>query len=64
MQDLLSEFCISGEHSEFTYINKVCTVTPQILGVLVDGQGDYPVPSCTDQGKFFRCVVRVAYLIY
>ncbi|KAG2231861.1 hypothetical protein INT48_006053 [Thamnidium elegans] len=50
MQDLLSEFCISGEHSEFTYINKVCTVTPQILGVLVDGQGDYPVPSCTDQG--------------
>ncbi|KAG2214289.1 hypothetical protein INT47_000845 [Mucor saturninus] len=48
---LLSEFCISGEHSEFTHINKVCNVPPQILGVLVDDRCDFPVPSITDRGN-------------
>ncbi|KAI8638825.1 N-acetylglucosaminyl transferase component-domain-containing protein [Parasitella parasitica] len=49
LQELLKEFCISGEHSEFTHINKVCNVPPKILGMLT--QKDDAVGDCsiTDQ---------------
>ncbi|KAI8993400.1 N-acetylglucosaminyl transferase component-domain-containing protein [Pilobolus umbonatus] len=33
LEDILLEFCLSGEHDEFTHINRVCNVQPQILGV-------------------------------
>lgn len=52
---LLSEFCISGEHSEFIHINKVCNVPPQILGVLVDDKSDTTVPSFINQGRVIIC---------
>lgn len=51
LQELLAEFCISGEHAEFTHINKVCNVPPEILGILMEGHGDFPVPSLADRGR-------------
>jgi hypothetical protein len=50
LQELLKEFCVSGEHSEFTHINKVCNVPPQILGVLVQDEDDRDY-SIADQGN-------------
>jgi len=50
LQELLKEFCVSGEHSEFTHINKVCNVPPQIVGVLVDENEDHCDDSLSDQG--------------
>ncbi|CAO0792415.1 unnamed protein product [Mucor circinelloides] len=49
LQELLKEFCVSGEHSEFTHINKVCNVPPQIVGVLVDENEDHCDDSLSDQ---------------
>ncbi|GAN01193.1 N-acetylglucosaminyltransferase subunit [Mucor ambiguus] len=49
LQELLQEFCVSGEHSEFTHINKVCNVPPRIVGVLVHEQEDDRDYSVADQ---------------
>lgn len=51
---MLTEFCVSGEYSEFTHINKVCNVPPQILGVLVQNgdNADRDYYSIADQGKY------------
>ncbi|OAD68133.1 hypothetical protein PHYBLDRAFT_79399 [Phycomyces blakesleeanus NRRL 1555(-)] len=38
LQTILSEFCRSGNHSEFSHINKVCKVPPKILGVMLDAK--------------------------
>jgi phosphatidylinositol glycan class Q protein len=54
LQNILTEFCVSGEHSEFLHINKVCNVPPQILGILVKEEQDYPIPSIADRGMFRR----------
>ncbi|KAI9479601.1 hypothetical protein BDB00DRAFT_173912 [Zychaea mexicana] len=35
LQQILSEFCASGEYSEFTHINRVCKEPPRILGSLI-----------------------------
>lgn len=51
LQELLREFCVSGEHSEFTHINKVCHVPPQIVGVLVHTQDEDRDDSIADQGS-------------
>ncbi|KAI8973580.1 N-acetylglucosaminyl transferase component-domain-containing protein [Mycotypha africana] len=34
LKEVLKDFCISGECMEFTHINRVCKVPPQILGLL------------------------------
>ncbi|KAI8141849.1 hypothetical protein BJV82DRAFT_164896 [Fennellomyces sp. T-0311] len=35
LQQILSEFCASGEYSEFAHINRVCKAPPSILGALI-----------------------------
>ncbi|CDH55509.1 n-acetylglucosaminyl transferase component gpi1 [Lichtheimia corymbifera JMRC:FSU:9682] len=42
LQRTLSEFCASGEYSEFAHINKVCKLPPRILGTL---SADLPTVS-------------------
>ncbi|KAI8328411.1 N-acetylglucosaminyl transferase component-domain-containing protein [Blakeslea trispora] len=48
LQDLLKEFCNSGEYVEYAHINKVCNIPPQILGVLYRNQPG-PTPLHTEQ---------------
>ncbi|KAG2226616.1 hypothetical protein INT45_005102, partial [Circinella minor] len=42
LQQILSEFCASGEFSEFTHINRVCKAPPKILGILLQDANDSP----------------------
>jgi hypothetical protein len=51
-QALLKEFCVSDETSEFTHINKVCKVPPQLLGAFVDVD-NHTLPSATERGMLF-----------
>ncbi|CEP18392.1 hypothetical protein [Parasitella parasitica] len=61
LQELLKEFCVSGEHSEFTHINKVCNVPPQILGVLI--QKDDADRHCTTTDQvWIKVVLDEAYI--
>ncbi|KAL0140639.1 N-acetylglucosaminyl transferase component-domain-containing protein [Mucor lusitanicus] len=62
LQELLKEFCVSGEHSEFTHINKVCNVPPQIVGVLVHELDDDCDYSIADQEVWIKVGLDEAYI--
>ncbi|KAG0170356.1 phosphatidylinositol N-acetylglucosaminyltransferase subunit gpi1 [Apophysomyces sp. BC1015] len=58
---LLADFCLSGDHSEFEHINKVCKAPPKILGVL-ENQATIPADDRNELEPWLSVVLNDAYV--